>query len=176
MIGGISSGLFWPNTPFQSTPISSTPSAIAAPVIVGRWVMRPMISAASARTQEVERERRTDRQADHPGAEEQGEEGEHAGDRPHDRVQVLHRDAEQAGAIGSVGGRPDGHADGGALQEQPDAEDRDRRDHQHEEVVGVEHQRIDLEGEVERWVDALRPHLLAEQAREEAGLRTRAAG
>ena len=55
-------------------------------------------------------------------------------------------------------------------------EDRDRRDDQHEQVVGVEHQRVDAEGEVERRVEALRPHLLAEGSRAGTARRTRAAG
>ena len=126
-----------------------------------------MISAASARTQEVEGEGRADRQADHPGPQEQGEEGERPGDRPHDRVEVLHGDAEEAGPVGAVGGRSDGDADGGALQEEADAEDRHRRDQEHQEVVGVEDQRVDLEREVERRIDALRADLLAERSRQE---------
>ena len=163
MIGGISSGLFWSNTPFQSTPISSTPSAIAAPVIVGRWVIRPMIRAASART------RKSSDSAEPIG-------------RP---IIPARRNSARKASTAAIAhtivcrlftGTPSRLArsdrSAAARMATPTAV-RCRKSpmpriaigaiDQHEHVVGVEHQRIDLEGEVERRVDALRPHLLAER-------------
>ena len=83
--------------------------------------MRPMISAASARTRKssdsaepigrpiIPARRNSARKASTPAI-------------AHTIVcRLFTGHAEQAGPVGAVGRRPDGHADGRALQEEPDA-------------------------------------------------------
>ena len=124
--------------------------------------MRPMISAASARTRKSSESAEPIGSPIIPARRNSARNASIAGDRPHDRVQALHGDTEEAGPVGAIGGRADGDADGGPLQEQADAQHGDRRDDQHEEVVGVEHQRstskVKSNGGSMRWDRTFSPN------------------
>ena len=71
-------------------------------------------------------------------AQEQREEGQRAGDGPHDGVQPRDRDAEHRRPIAALGAGANGGAQAAAIQEPGDERDGERPDDERDEVVGVE--------------------------------------
>ena len=114
-------------------------------------------------------ERRTDRHAGDAGAEEQGEERQSGGDRPHERRQPGDRDAEHLRPLALLGSTTHGGPEPGLAEEQGDGDHRDRGHDQSDQVVGVEDERPDRQLPVERRGDALRGGALAPHARHEQG-------
>ena len=87
-------------------------------------------------------------------AQEHGRERQRPGDRPHEGLEARHRHAQQCGPVGAVGAGPDRRAGVAVAEEDGDRHDDDRRHHEPEQVVGVERDRADLAGGVERRSDA----------------------
>ena len=76
-------------------PTSRSPRATADDAIVPRLRHAPEQEGGEGAEQQAEAERRRDGEADHPRAEEDGDEREEGGERPHERLESLHRDAQR---------------------------------------------------------------------------------
>ncbi len=105
--------------------------------------------------QKKEAEVASDRQPVDAGSKEEREKREDRGETPHDRLQPLHRYAEQPGAGRQLRRRPDRDTQSRVPQDRHHTCDRDRRQDHCDHVVLVEEAGSDAEREVERSVDAL---------------------
>ena len=106
--------------------------------------------------QHRDRQRAADREAGHARSEEDGDEGEHRGDHPHDGLDPSHRDPEGGGPVGALGDRSHRDADPRVPDEERQGAEHQRHDDEHHQVVVVEEDAADLDLDVERRVQ-LRP-------------------
>jgi hypothetical protein len=104
--------------------------------------------------QDAQAEHRADREPEDASPHEGGGEGEQRRDRPHQRLQPLHRDTEQRRPVGAVGRGADGDAQRGALEEHHQAEHQQRRGDHGDDAVGAEDGAAELEADVEGVGDA----------------------
>ena len=132
---------------------STTPSPIAAAAMRGKLSMRPITTAASARTSTVTPERAPDREVDDAGPQEDRDEREHRRDHPHRRLHAADRDAERGRPVGAFGRGPDRDADARVAHEQRERDQDDRDDDEDHQVVVVEEDAADVHLDVERRVE-----------------------
>ena len=107
------------------------------------------------------------RHADDPTAQEQGDERHCRGDRPHQRVQPAHRNAEHCRPITSLGAGPNRHAVAAAGEEPGDADHHQRCHDQGDEVVGVEDDLTEGQLPPDRWGDAFTRQVAAPPPRDQ---------
>ena len=108
--------------------------------------------------QQPESQVATDRQADHPGPQEQGQEGQRSGECPHQGLDGSDRNAQRRGPVGAFGRGPYGDPQIGPPQQGTDRRQNRRRKHQHQKVVGVQPDGADIPHGVDGHADALRRH------------------
>ncbi len=85
-----------------------------------------------------------------PGAQVDGEEGEHRRQDPHDAVQAVDGDAQRGCAVRPLGGGPDRDADVGAREEQREPDEHERDHDDRDDVGRAERDRVDGDRRVER--------------------------
>ena len=103
--------------------------------------------------EDAEAQHRPDREPEDPSPEERRRERQERGDRPDQRLQALHRDTEQRGAVGAIGRGADRHAEACPAQEPHQSDHGEGRDDECEHAVSPEDRAPDLDAYVERVVD-----------------------
>ena len=131
--------------------------------------MRPITAAASARSSSDGPNTEPDGQAERSGAQDHRDRRDHGRDDPRDVLRAPDVDAEQRRPVGAVGARAQRDAEVGVVEEGEQRADHDEGDDHGDQLVGVEHERVDLEAEVERRGERGRRERGAEQPGDRLG-------